>query len=103
MEVKQLGSITKCGVVRFLLLAACLEISPLRLLAQAQVTPSLYYYAVENLDVGGLVVRGTTTAAGIPQNGLILAPSTDYREWLFETSTGLIGYTDFTTPQAGQS
>jgi hypothetical protein len=62
---------------------------------------SRYYYAIENLDTAQIIRRGQTTTNGIPRNGLILAPSTHYREWLFEADTGLIGFSDFTTPPPG--
>lgn len=64
---------------------------------------SPFYYAVENLDTGAVVSRGVTTAAGIPAGGLILAPQTNYREWLFEASSGFVGFGDFRTPESGRT
>lgn len=63
--------------------------------------PSSYYYCVERLPDGRIARRGITSMVGIPQNGLILGPSTLYRFWLLEASTGLCGYTDFETPTSG--
>jgi hypothetical protein len=62
---------------------------------------SRYYYAIENLRTGEVVRRGTTGKQGIPANGLILAPTTPYREWMLEGATGFVGLTDFTTPASG--
>ena len=61
-----------------------------------------YYYAIENLDSGTVVRRGTTTATGIPANSLILAPATGYREWLLEVDTLYVGFVEFRTPTAGR-
>ena len=66
-------------------------------------TQSRFYYAIENLDSGQVTRRGTTTSAGIPSNGLILAPLTNYREWLFNAGNGFVGFTDFTTPTSGST
>ena len=38
---------------------------------------------------------------GIPPNSLILAPNTNYRDWIFHQDSGLVGYVDFVTPGAG--
>src|SRR5947207_2422370 len=62
-----------------------------------------FYYAIENLDNGQVTRRGTTTSEGIPRNGLILAPLTNYREWLLRVEDGFVGYTDFTTPTSGST
>lgn len=75
----------------------CLLVSPISANAQSR-----FYYAVENLDDGSVVRRGTTAGAGIPENGLILAPDTHYREWLFQADNGFVGYSDFLTPSAGR-
>jgi hypothetical protein len=64
-------------------------------------SPSPYYYCIERLSDGFIVRRGATTSAGIPQNGLILAPNTEYRFWLLEANTGLVGYEEFPTPSSG--
>jgi hypothetical protein len=73
-------------------------------LAQSQSqSASRYYYAIENLDTGAVVRRGTATSAGIPPFSLILAPETNYREWLYAVESGLIGTVDFRSPTAGQN
>lgn len=73
-------------------------------LAQAQPqSASRYYYAIENLDTGAVIRRGTATSAGIPPFSLILAPETNYREWLYAVESGLIGTVDFRSPTAGQN
>ena len=71
--------------------------------AQTGNTQAPYYYAIENLDSGAVVRRGTATSAGIPPFGPILAPDTNYREWLYAVDTGLIGSVDFRSPTAGQA
>ena len=74
----------------------------LSVIGYTQTTQSLYFYAIENLDTGEVVRRGTTGRDGIPSGSLILAPNTNYREWLFEAGAGLVGFTQFTTPAAGR-
>lgn len=83
-------------------LVAGLVAAQLSLFAQTATGPSLAY-AIETLATGEVVRRGTAPASGIPRNGLILAPSTAYREWLFDPERNLVGHVDFTTPSAGFS
>jgi hypothetical protein len=64
---------------------------------------SRFYYAVENLDNGQVVRRDVVSSNGIPSGGLILAPQTRYRQWLFQADNGFIGFTEFTTPTAGSA
>jgi len=64
---------------------------------------SRYYCAIENLDTASVVRRGLTSSNGMPSNGLILSPNTDFREWLFQAESGLVGFTDSHTPTAGRS
>lgn len=71
-----------------------------RLFAQDS-APGGYYYCVERLSDGFVARRGTTSDAGIPQNGLILGPETRYRFWMLQAATGLSGYVDFVTPSSG--
>ncbi|MCH6258918.1 Ig-like domain-containing protein, partial [Puniceicoccaceae bacterium K14] len=61
------------------------------------------YYLVVDLNIDEAVRRGETTESGIPRNGLILAPNTEYREWIYDSETGYIGFVDFTTPRPGRS
>src|SRR2546428_8498750 len=63
--------------------------------AQVAQPASRYYYAIENLDNGQTIRRGKTTVAGIPQGDLILAPDTNYREWLYNADTKFVGFTYF--------
>ncbi len=81
-------------------LVGCLMATPFSSLGQMTL-PSRYYYAIENLETGEIIRRGQTTTKGIPQTGLILAPSTPYREWLLEADTGHTGFADFSTPGPG--
>ncbi len=67
----------------------------------AQSSPR-FYYAIENLSDGSVVRRGQTTSQGIPENELILAANTDFRAWLFNADTGLVGFREFQTPDSGQ-
>jgi hypothetical protein len=60
------------------------------------------FYAMENLDKGTVVRRGMTASASIPQNGRILPAGSNFREWLYNADTRLIGHTEFRTPSAGQ-
>lgn len=62
----------------------------------------LFFYVIENLDTGQVVRRGTTGARGIPRGGVILAPRTNYRQWLYEAGTGRVGFVEFRTPTAGR-
>ena len=71
--------------------------------ALAQTTQSRYYFAVENLATGAVIQRGTTTAAGIPQGGMILAPDTSFRFWLLEAEIGVLGYRGLGTGFAGSA
>src|SRR5436309_331038 len=82
-------------------LVFCLLTNPITAFGQAN-SQSRYYYAIENLDNGQVVRRGKTSQAGIPQGDLILAPDTNYREWLYNADTKLIGFASFRTPQSGQ-
>lgn len=63
---------------------------------------SLRRYAIESLVTGTIIQRGVVNSSGSGGNSVILAPSTQYRAWLFEPSTGLIGFRDFFTPAIGQ-
>jgi len=74
--------------------------SACHLLGQSS-APSTYYYCIERLDNGATVRRGITPTGGIPQDELILAPETDYREWLYDATRGLLGVKEFRTPQNG--
>lgn len=70
--------------------------------SQLRATPSVvFYYAIENLATGEILRRGITTSSGIPASQLILAPKTDYREWLLNGENAYVGYVDFHTPPAG--
>jgi hypothetical protein len=64
--------------------------------------PTWYYYAIENLESGSFVWRGTATSPGIPPFGVILAPDTRYRERLYPADTGLISSVEFRSPLAGR-
>jgi hypothetical protein len=63
--------------------------------------PSPLFYLIENRETGEVVRRGVVADAGLLRNEVILAPETIYREWLFDPSTGLLGFEDFETPTAG--
>ncbi len=93
-------AVVRQPVCRFLCLLFCL-LASVSALPQTQ-PQSRYYYAIENLDNGQVVRRGKTTQAGIPQGDLILAPNTNYREWLYNADTKHIGFSSFRTPQSGQ-
>ena len=69
---------------------------------QAQTNQGDYFYAIENLDTGEVVRRGTTGPEGIPAGRLILGPNTNYKEWLYEVDTGLSGSVRFNTPSSGR-
>ena len=69
--------------------------------AQPSSQPVVVHYAIEVLDSGQVVRRGTTGPNGIPAGDLILAPNTDYRAWMYRHDTGQAGFTEFTTPPSG--
>ncbi len=83
-------------LVCFLLI--CFHAPPVAAQIQAR-----FYYAIENLDSGQVVRRDVASSNGIPRGGLILAPTTNYRQWLFQADNGFTGYTEFTTPTAGST
>lgn len=60
------------------------------------------YYAIESIDQGDAIRRGTAGSNGIPQGELIIAPNTKYRVWYYQPDTKLFGHTEFTTPSAGR-
>ncbi len=81
-------------------------VDPLSTDAQNQVVQpqtGLHYFAVENLDTGQVIRRGTAQSGGIAFSNVILAPNTRYRAWILQAATLLVGFTDFTTPGAGRS
>jgi LVIVD repeat/Bacterial TSP3 repeat len=67
----------------------------------ANAQSNFLFYLIENRETGDVVRRGTVTDAGLLPNELILAPTTVYREWLYDPVTGLLGYEDIETPPAG--
>ncbi len=93
-------NIGRKSIFQFLILIAFfLLVLPL----QAQETESLYYFLVEDLSTGDVVRRGTTTSTGLPRGSLILAPNSQFREWLFESKTGNVGFVEFNTPGSGNT
>lgn len=61
----------------------------------------MLFYLIENRETGDVIRRGVVADAGLLQNEVILAPETLYREWLFDPTSGLLGFEDFETPSAG--
>ncbi len=63
---------------------------------------SLNFYAIEDLTSEVAVRRGSVNTDHIPRGGLILSPSTTYRMWRYDSSSGLVGNLEFTTARAGR-
>jgi hypothetical protein len=61
----------------------------------------LFYYAIENLATHLVEHRGTSRGGGRSFSNLLLAPNTDYRAWLLEADTLLVGRREFRTREAG--
>lgn len=61
-----------------------------------------HLYALVNRDTGQVVQRGTAGSAGVAFDQLILAPDTNYRIWLLQTSTLLTGFVDIRSAPNGR-
>ncbi len=86
-----------CVMFLVLTLATSLPAQP-----SAGPQPQTFYYAIELLETGQVIRRGNTDEKGIPTGDLVLAPRTQYRAWMVQLETGLVGFVEFTTPFAGQ-
>lgn len=62
----------------------------------------LHYYMIENLDTVRIELRGTTGNLGIAFDNIFLAPETNYRAWVLQANTLLIGMVEFVTPSSGE-
>jgi hypothetical protein len=61
----------------------------------------LHYFAVEDLERGTFVQRGTAGGNGFIFNNLILAPNTRYRFWVLRSTDLEFGYVIASTGRAG--
>ena len=61
----------------------------------------LHYFAIENLDSGEVILRGTAGSSGVAYDNLILAPNTRHQQWILQAATLLVGFYEFDTPSAG--
>ena len=66
------------------------------------VQTGLHYFAVQNRDTGEVVQRGVAGAKGVAFDRLILPANTNFRAWVLQADTFLVGYSDFTTPRNGR-
>ena len=81
--------------------------------AQAQTIESQYFYAIQNLETGEVVRRGSYVrdaatarrlpAHGLPRGSVILAPETRFRYRVLQVESLHVGRRDFETPQSGSS
>lgn len=83
-----------------LLLTGCVD-TMTSAVAQTTIVPPRYYYSIENIQTGEIIRRGKTGQAGLARGDVILAPNQDYRIWLLDPQPGLLGYEEFSTPDAG--
>ncbi|MFM1942078.1 MAG: hypothetical protein RI897_1060 [Verrucomicrobiota bacterium] len=74
-------------------------------LGQQAAAPSLgpHYYALQSLETGQVVQRGTTGSGGVAFEQLILAPNTRYRIWVLQAANLYTGAIDVTSPSIGNS
>ncbi|WP_235578406.1 Ig-like domain-containing protein [Pseudorhodoferax sp. Leaf267] len=66
-------------------------------------TSGHYYFAIHNLDTG-LVMRDNTVVAeggAVCPDGVVLAPNTRYRQYVYHVETNTIGISDYVTPASG--
>ncbi|MCA9426853.1 MAG: Ig-like domain-containing protein, partial [Candidatus Omnitrophica bacterium] len=64
--------------------------------------PGLFYYAIIDVDTGGIVRRGITGDRGIAHTNLILGPDTNYEEYIIRAETLEIGFASYKTPGSGR-
>jgi hypothetical protein len=64
-----------------------------------------FFFAIQDLDHDFTQFGQTTLAQSgyLCSTGATLAPGARHRQWVYHVDTGLTGYSDFTTPAAGQS
>ena len=69
--------------------------------AQAQI--GLHYFALLNVDTGKIEQQGKADSNGQAFHNLILTANTHYRQFIFQARSGMIGSSEFTTPEPGLS
>ena len=70
-------------------------------LSVVSVSRAQLWFALENLANGSVARRGEVGGQVSSRGGLILAPNTEYRNWIYDADKGSIGFVDFTTPGPG--
>lgn len=64
----------------------------------------VHYYAISNLSNPTIpVLRGEAGSQGYAHDLIILAPNTQYREWILHLQTMRVAVTNYTTPDVGRS
>ncbi len=64
----------------------------------------VHYYAISNLSNPTIpVLRGKAGSQGYAHDLIILAPNTQYREWILHLQTMRVAVTNYTTPDVGRS
>ncbi len=64
----------------------------------------VHYYAISNMSNPTIpVLRGKAGSQGYAHDLIILAPNTQYREWILHLQTMRVAVTNYTTPDVGRS
>jgi hypothetical protein len=64
----------------------------------------VHYYAISNLSNPAIpVLRGKAGSQGYAHDLIILAPNTQYREWILHLQTMRVAVTNYTTPDVGRN
>ena len=87
--------------LKFLALATLYSFFQCNLYSQSS-SDAAFYVALENLETGDIIQRGSMDADGNFNGRLSIAPNSDYRYWLFEVDTGYLGFSEFSSLGVGQ-
>ena len=94
-------------VCRFVLTAVCFLMGSQRGGAETNalgLETGVHYYAISNMSNPTIpVLRGKAGSQGYAHDLIILAPNTQYREWILHLQTMRVAVTNYTTPDVGRS